>query len=47
MLRVGLIGLGEVSGVHVNAINASEYGELVAVHSCLPHYLLSQQRNCV
>lgn len=31
MLRVGLIGLGEVSGVHVNAINASEYGELVAV----------------
>lgn len=31
MLRVGLIGLGEVSGVHVNAINASECGELVAV----------------
>lgn len=31
MLRVDLIGLGEVSGVHVNAINASEYGELVAV----------------
>lgn len=31
MLRVGLIGLGEVSAIHVNAINASEYGELVAV----------------
>ena len=31
MLRVGLIGLGEVSPIHVNAINASEYGELVAV----------------
>lgn len=31
MLRVGLIGLGDVSPVHVNAINASEYGELVAV----------------
>lgn len=31
MLRVGLIGLGDVSSVHVNAIHASEYGELVAV----------------
>lgn len=31
MLRVGIIGLGEVSAIHVNAINASEHGELVAV----------------
>lgn len=31
MLRVGLVGLGDVSSVHVNAIHASEYGQLVAV----------------
>ncbi|MER2063692.1 MAG: Gfo/Idh/MocA family oxidoreductase [Alkalibacterium sp.] len=31
MLRVGLIGLGDVSPVHVHAIHASDHGELVAV----------------
>lgn len=31
MLRVGLIGLGDVAPVHIHAIHSSEYGELVAV----------------
>lgn len=31
MLRVGLIGLGDVSSIHINAIQRSAYGELVAV----------------
>ncbi|WP_368645829.1 Gfo/Idh/MocA family protein [Alkalibacterium putridalgicola] len=31
MLRVGLIGLGDVSPIHVHAIHASDHGELVAV----------------
>ncbi|MFO8069960.1 MAG: Gfo/Idh/MocA family oxidoreductase [Alkalibacterium sp.] len=31
MLRVGLIGLGDVSPIHVHGIHSSEHGELVAV----------------
>lgn len=31
MLRIGLIGLGDVSPIHIHAINASDKGELVAV----------------
>lgn len=31
MLRVGLIGLGDISPIHIHAINASEHGELAAL----------------